>query len=55
MNIDEAFLSISEDIVTRLKVNPGHYGSPSDAYGTARVRGEELNKRGNKNDQSACC
>lgn len=49
INVDEAFFSISQDIVSRLKVNPEHYGSDS----STKV------KTGSKNfsdeSKSSCC
>jgi hypothetical protein len=48
-NVDEAFTFIAKDIVSRLKVNPEHYGSEG---------GVSLKKEGagaKSADKSGCC
>ena len=47
-NVDKAFVSIAQEIVDRLKVNPEHYG--------AEGNGIALDKRGgNKASAKSCC
>ena len=45
-NVDEAFFSMSADIVGRLKENPEHYGSEN---------GVNLNKQGSSAASKNCC
>lgn len=53
INVDEAFLSISKDIVTRLKVNPDHYGSEGGGSSQVRIKDNIKNKQ--KAANSSCC
>ena len=47
-NVDNAFMSIAKDIVSRLKVNPEHYGSEG---GVKIKEGGEKKPEGGK----SCC
>ena len=54
-NVDDAFLSISKEIVTRLKVNPEHYGTDGGGGNSnGQVRIKETDKNKQKSDSSCC-
>ena len=53
--MDDAFLSISKEIVTRLKVNPEHYGTDGGGGNSnGQVRIKETDKNKQKSDSSCC-
>lgn len=53
-NVDAAFMSISKDIVTRLKINPDHYGG-ADGNSNNQLKLKEDEKNKQNGASSSCC